>query len=223
MHTFSASALMPSVWITRGVTPRENYYIPHYEENIYDLRFSFQVNFFRGDDANKGMKKIVFREKEYKRNFQAYSDFLVDQHEDKLDEIKIASHSSAMLGISKPRLATVQYPHSWIALQYSQYIIDTYKEMESKGTAAANFKLRPILKYLKVQLQDENNIYHLFALNENFLKSMAKEVKYQYLDLDDKDYLAYIYYVLLPNNTATKKGRRPFSIALKQYSPKCLE
>lgn len=52
---------------------------------------------------------------------------------------------------------------------------------------------------------------------------MMKEIKYQYIDLDDKDYLAYIYYVLLPNNTKTAKGRRPFSIALKQYSPKCLE
>ena len=72
MHTFNASAQMPSVHITKGVTSRENYFIPHYEENIYDLRFQFQFNFFRGDEANKGMRKIVFREKEYKRNFRSY-------------------------------------------------------------------------------------------------------------------------------------------------------
>jgi hypothetical protein len=60
-------------------------------------------------------------------------------------------------------------------------------------------------------------------LNENFLKSMTTEIKYQYIDLDYPNYLAYIYYVLLPSNTSTKIGRRPFSIALKQYSPKCLE
>jgi hypothetical protein len=127
------------------------------------------------------------------------------------------------LGLSRPRLATLQYPHSYVALQYCQYLIDTYREMESKGTAAANYKLRPILKLLKVQLQDESNVYHVFALNENFLKSMTTEIKYQYIDLDYPNYLAYIYYVLLPSNTSTKIGRRPFSIALKQYSPKCLE
>lgn len=45
-----------------------------------------------------------------------------------------------------------------------------YKEMESKGLSATLTKTRPILKFLKVQLQDETNIYHLFALNESFLK-----------------------------------------------------
>jgi hypothetical protein len=64
---------------------------------------------------------------------------------------------------------------------------------------------------------------HLFATNEGFLKQLLKEVRVQYIDLNDKDYLAYIYYLLLPNNTATTKGRRPFSLALKQFSPKCLE
>jgi hypothetical protein len=62
MHTFNASAVLPSVYISKGVTTRENYFIPHFEENFYDLRFSFQVNFFRGDEANKGMKKFTYRE-----------------------------------------------------------------------------------------------------------------------------------------------------------------
>lgn len=107
---------MPSVHITKGVTSRENYFIPHYEENVYDLRFQFQYNFFRGDEANKGMRKIVFREKEYKRNFRSYQAFIESQHKDKVDELKFSSHSEAMLGVSNPRLATVQYPHSYIAL-----------------------------------------------------------------------------------------------------------
>jgi hypothetical protein len=39
MHTFNVSAVLPSVYISKGVTTRENYFIPHFEENIYDLRF----------------------------------------------------------------------------------------------------------------------------------------------------------------------------------------
>ena len=63
----------------------------------------------------------------------------------------------------------------------------------------------------------------MFALNENFLKTLAKEIRYRLFDLEDKESLAFAYYVLLPNNTNTKKGRRPLSICLKQSSPKCLE
>ena len=63
----------------------------------------------------------------------------------------------------------------------------------------------------------------MFALNENFLKCLTKEIRYRLFDLEDKDSLAFAYYVLLPNSTDTKKGRRPLSICLKQSSPKCLE
>jgi hypothetical protein len=83
--------------------------------------------------------------------------------------------------------------------------------------------VRPILKYLRLSLQNENNILHLFALNENFLKSFAKEIRTAVVDKDDRDAISYIYFILLPNHTNTSSGRRPFSMALRQYSPKCLE
>ncbi len=48
------------------------------------------------------------------------------------DEYKIASHNKAMLGISKPRLATIQFPFTYIALNYCQSLVDAYKESESR-------------------------------------------------------------------------------------------
>ena len=55
-----------------------------------------------------------------------------------------------MLGVSKARLATLQYPHSYISLQYAQYIIDTYKEIESRSEESQ--KVKPILSYLQLSM-----------------------------------------------------------------------
>jgi hypothetical protein len=76
---------------------------------------------------------------------------------------------------------------------------------------------------LKISLQSETNILHIFALDENFLKSLAKEIRNQLIDLDNKEALLFVYYVLLPRNQSSKQGRRPFSMGIQQYSPKCLE
>jgi hypothetical protein len=46
MHTFPASAVMPYVHLSRGVTPRENYFVPMNAEHVFDLRFSFPLNVF---------------------------------------------------------------------------------------------------------------------------------------------------------------------------------
>lgn len=54
-----------------------------------------------------------------------------------------------MLGVSGPRADTIQYPHSYIALQYAQYAIDQLKEMEAKQDKQP---FKPILKYLRVTL-----------------------------------------------------------------------
>ena len=53
--------MVPYVNITRGVTVRENYFIPMYEDNVYDLRFSFPINFFDGDNACRGTPKVPFK------------------------------------------------------------------------------------------------------------------------------------------------------------------
>jgi hypothetical protein len=60
-------------------------------------------------------------------------------------------------------------------------------------------------------------------VSEIFLKNFTKELKYQLNDLCNPEALNYVYYTLLPNITFTKNGRRPFSMALKQNSPKCVE
>jgi hypothetical protein len=58
MHTFKASPEIPFMHIVRGVTNRENYFVPLYQQAIYDLRFQFPVNFFNGYEANKGLGLI---------------------------------------------------------------------------------------------------------------------------------------------------------------------
>lgn len=73
MHTFKPSPKLQYVHITRGVHPRENYFIPDSEDNIYDLRFGFPLNFFCGQEACQGMPKMAFREKLFKKNFEAYA------------------------------------------------------------------------------------------------------------------------------------------------------
>ena len=69
MHKFKPSPKVPYVNITRGVTDRENYFIPMYEDAVYDLRFSFPINFFEGDNACRDNPKVLFNEKLYKRDF----------------------------------------------------------------------------------------------------------------------------------------------------------
>jgi len=73
MHTFKPSPKLQYVHITRGVDSRENYFIPASEDNIYDLRFGFPLNFFCGQEACKGAPKTAFREKLFKKNFEAYA------------------------------------------------------------------------------------------------------------------------------------------------------
>lgn len=107
MHTFTVSEFMPLVHITRGVAGRENYYIPHFEETLYDLRFQFPLNFFRGDEAHRGMEKLVYKEKDFKRNFDKYSEFVAKSILSKQDEIKVGSFNSAILGVSQARLCTL--------------------------------------------------------------------------------------------------------------------
>lgn len=72
MLSFKANILMPYIQITQGITKRENYFIPLYENNIYDLRFQYPINFFSGQEANKGIESINFREKEFKAYFDRY-------------------------------------------------------------------------------------------------------------------------------------------------------
>ena len=43
-------------------------------------------------------------------------------------------------------------------------------------------KIRPILQYMRVILKKENNMFHLFALSENFLKAISKEIKTHLMD-----------------------------------------
>lgn len=70
MHAIKADQNNQNVFISRGVSSRENYFVPMKENYIYDLRFSFPINFFSGVDAYKG-----YFEKEIK-NFKGSLDNL---------------------------------------------------------------------------------------------------------------------------------------------------
>jgi hypothetical protein len=115
-----------------------------------------------------------------------------------------------MLGMSDQRVTTVQFPHSYLQLQYLAYLIDAFKEV-SDGKSQ---KTKPILDLLKVNLQQESNILHVFALNEGFLRSLSQEIRNKLVDLGDKKYQDFIYWVLMPMNITTTSGRRPFSMAI---------
>ena len=60
MHAYTPSANIPYVNVIRGITTRENYFIPLAEKHIFDLRFQFPLNFFNGLEANKGHEKIAY-------------------------------------------------------------------------------------------------------------------------------------------------------------------
>lgn len=73
MHTFHPSNQIPFVYLSRGITTRENYFIPLDENNIYDMRYQFPLNFLSGAEAQKGHKKVEFKEKLYKRDFDEFN------------------------------------------------------------------------------------------------------------------------------------------------------
>jgi hypothetical protein len=77
--------------LSRGISTRENYFIPLYENNIYDLRFQFPINFLSGEEALKGHKKVEFKEKLFKRDFDEFNQFLMQEVEAHRDEYKIAA------------------------------------------------------------------------------------------------------------------------------------
>ena len=69
MHAYTPSATIPFVNVIRGVTTRENYFVPLAQKSIYDLRYQFPLNFFNGSEANKGHDKIDYQEKVFKKDF----------------------------------------------------------------------------------------------------------------------------------------------------------
>lgn len=69
----------------------------------------------------------------------------------------------------------------------------------------------------------ECNILHHFATNDMFLRFYLRELKSLVTEIDDKEAYLYAYYAIFANTSNDKQGRRPFTLALKQNSPKCLE
>ena len=137
----------------------------------------------------------------FKKDFSKYHKLLSRKCDENKWEYKVGEKSCALLGFSKSRLSTLQYSFSYISLQYVQYIIDVYKEYELLADEKQNIK--PILDLLKVNLQQETNILHVFALEEVFLRAIAKEIRYQMNELGNKDALSFVYYALLPMNISS--------------------
>jgi hypothetical protein len=82
MQTYTPSKSIPHVNLIRGVTTRENYFVPLTEKHIFDMRFQYPVNFFNGKEANKGYDKIHFHEKVFKKDFSNYVKFLAGKYDD---------------------------------------------------------------------------------------------------------------------------------------------
>jgi hypothetical protein len=78
MHAYTPSQSIPYVNMIRGVTTRENYFVPFKEKHFFDMRFQFPLNFFNGNEANKGHNKIEFNEKVFKKDFFKYTKFLAE-------------------------------------------------------------------------------------------------------------------------------------------------
>jgi hypothetical protein len=76
LHAFSPSQSIPYVNVIRGVTMRENYFVPLSAKHIFDLRFQFPLNFFNGSEANKGHDKIDFNKDAFKSDFSKYTNLL---------------------------------------------------------------------------------------------------------------------------------------------------
>lgn len=102
-------------------------------------------------------------------------------------------------------------------------MISRYKEVERYASEDDTVNLRPILDLMRINFSGENNLLHHFATNEHFLKFYIREVRILVSEIEDDDALRYSYYVLFSNGSKTKTGRRPFTITLKNNSPKCLE
>ena len=73
MHTFTPSQSIPYVNLIRGVTTRENYFVPLTENHFFDMRFQYPLNFFNGNEANKGDHKIEFKLQDFKKDFSEYT------------------------------------------------------------------------------------------------------------------------------------------------------
>jgi hypothetical protein len=69
MQPYTPSKSIPYVNLIRGVTTRENYFVPLSENHIFDMRFQYPINFFNGSEANKGHDKIYFHDKVFKKDF----------------------------------------------------------------------------------------------------------------------------------------------------------
>jgi len=61
--------------------------------------------------------------------------------------------------------------------------MDIYKELDQRADEKS--KIKPILEFMRSSLQQETNFMHHFCLDENFLKSIAKEIRYQINDMGD--------------------------------------
>lgn len=93
MHTFTPSQRIPYVNLIRGVTTRENYFVPLTENHFFDMRFQYPLNFFNGNEANKGDHKIEFKLQEFKKSFSQYTLFLAEKCKEKKQEYKVARKS----------------------------------------------------------------------------------------------------------------------------------
>ena len=75
MHSWKSSQQRSYAYIWRGVSERENYFIPYNENAIYDLRYSFPLNFYNGSRAHLGQSIPTYDEALFGSNLAEYQTY----------------------------------------------------------------------------------------------------------------------------------------------------
>lgn len=86
-----------------------NFFIPENEDFIYDIRYEYPYNFFSGQLAHLKQKMVKQKKSAYYHRNPKKDKKLItnlNSSDQQLNEIKMASENSMMLGISKEQCAT---------------------------------------------------------------------------------------------------------------------
>ncbi len=101
------------------------------ENYFYDTRFEYPMNFFSGSKANEKYKKkdlslSLLKDTYLRKGSLKMKKFLEKstKPDESINELKLAEHSSCLLGVSKEQSATLQMPYSIMELSYLEYLVE---------------------------------------------------------------------------------------------------
>jgi hypothetical protein len=124
-----------------------------------------------------------------------------------MKEIKANYDGSSFLGLRKSTQTQLHRGFSLFDLQYIDYILNLYEDLESDSFnyQSGNLAKPLILDYLKVQLPFNINIVHIYHRSSYFLSIFLRGLTDQMQEIkrDPKNYHAeeicpFLYYSLIP-------------------------